>query len=144
MQHRLQTKHTECLDLINYQNEFREEFKRLYGDREGLAHNFQAADTELRSALNSLDQMRGEYYDFKRQLAAKLEIEEDNTNYDSIPAQVEQLVAKNRIMTAENLYQKKQIDELTAKCDQQKETFQRKITDMEIQVEETQRQYMRQ
>lgn len=61
--------------------------------------------------------MRGEYYDFKRQLAAKLEIEEDNTNYDSIPAQVEQLVAKNRIMTAENLYQKKQIDELTAKCD---------------------------
>lgn len=117
MSHRLSDKHQECLELINYQNEFREEFKRLCGDREGLAQNFQTADTELRCALDSLEQLRRHIFEFKTHLKTKLEISDGPNDLDLIPLHVEQLVAKQKELQNENSYQKRQIDELTIRCD---------------------------
>lgn len=65
---RLDGKEQECTDLIQYQSEFREEYKRLCDDREKLASQFQTVDTELRCALESLDKERKQAFDFKNKI----------------------------------------------------------------------------
>ena len=68
MKMRLDGKEQECVDLIQYQSEFREEYKRLCDDREKLASQFQTVDTELRCALESLDKERKQAFDFKNRI----------------------------------------------------------------------------
>ena len=133
---KLEKRELECTDLVNYQNEFREEYKRMVDERDRLAIENARMASEITNQAQCLDAERLASHNLRSTLISALTLQPNGPIVDNLIIGKVESLQSDHVRTVRDLQNmENEKNDLDRQVTSQRIMYQAKLKELEEQIE---------
>ena len=133
---KLEKRELECTDLVNYQNEFREEYKRMVDERDRLAIENARMASEIANKAQCLDAERLASHNLRSTLISALTLQPNGPIVDNLIIGKVESLQSDHVRTVRDLQNmENEKNDLDRQVTSQRIMYQAKLKELEEQIE---------